>query len=450
MDPAIVSPRKDELSDIDRIAMPIMTKAFIYYELPPTVDLDKLIASFREGLKNATRHVPFIAGNLEYDDTGKPYILTSAGERKDLFVVRYFSPADHKSFSALARDAFSPADLDPEKLLPALATEVKPVCALQLSVIEGGLILGFAVNHVVGDWGSMDAFLSLVCQGSKAHQEDLEMPTYTPVLDRTPYNAQFTVPKDSLPEGLNLCYVIEKGTFIPKSPPPFQTSIYGITDASLQELKQKCEPLDGVDYVTSYDCLSALLWTSITRVRLQLQPEKNTSPTTCINPVDLRSRDPENKTSEQYFGNSVFPARAGPTGSESLASDKGLAIAASSIRKSIQGVTIDSAAGLASLVASLAPNEALGYHVNFHDMDILVNSWYSGTAEKYDIGTGSLPAAFRTHRPVTGGVALVLPNFSKGDAREYEVFLQLESQQHELLRNDAEFARYFEHLAGFN
>lgn len=80
-------------------------------------------------------------------------------------------------------------------------------------------------------------------------------------------------------------------------------------------------------------------------------------------------------------------------------------------------------------------------------MDILINSWYSGTAEKYDIGTGFLPTAFRTHRPITGGVALVLPNFSKGPTREYEVFVQLESQQHELMRRDPEFARYFEHLA---
>ncbi|KAH8433929.1 uncharacterized protein LDX57_011565 [Aspergillus melleus] len=450
MDPAIEHTRKDELSDIERVATPMMTKAFIFYETLPTTDLDKVIASFREGLKNATRQAPFVAGDIEHDTTGKPCIMTYPGERTELFLVRRFSTAEHKSFSTLASGAFSPSDFDPDQLLPNLPlVGAKPVCAIQLNIIEGGLILGYSLNHVAGDWTSMDTLLSLICQGSKAHQEGREMPTYTPDLNRGPYNAQFSIKKDNLPEELGMYYVKEKAKvpFIPQPPPPFQTSIYRTTDALLQQLKQRCTPMDGLEYVSSYDCLSALLWTSITRARLQLQPEKSTTPSTCLHPVGLRSRDPEKKTSELYFGNSVFPARVGPTDSQALISENGLAFAASSIRKCIQQVNIDWAGSLASLVASLGPNEGLGYHIDFHDMDVMINSWYSGTAEKYDIGTGSLPAAFRTARPITGGCALVLPNFSKGDTREYEIFVQLESQQHELLRQDAEFAKYFELLA---
>lgn len=128
-------------------------------------------------MKNAVRHFPFIAGDIEYEENGKPFILTTPGERTDFLVVRHLSSAEHKSFSAMSSGAFSPADLDPEKLLPTLPTDKKPVCALQLSFIEGGLILGFTMNHVAGDWGSMDAFLSLLCQSSKAYQENIEMPT---------------------------------------------------------------------------------------------------------------------------------------------------------------------------------------------------------------------------------------------------------------------------------
>ncbi|KAI9039215.1 uncharacterized protein KD926_009849 [Aspergillus affinis] len=447
MDPAVEYTRKDELSEIEKVATPMMTKAFVFYEILPTTDLDKVISSFREGLKNATRQAPFVAGNIEYDTTGKPpYILTHPGERTELFTVRHFSSAEHKSFAALAGGAFGPADFDPDQLVPELPAGTKPVCAIQLNIIEGGLILGFTLNHVAGDWTSMDTLLSLICQGSRAHQQGLKMPTYTPDLNRDPYNAQFAISKDNLPEELGMYYVKEKVPFIPKPPPPFQTSIYKTTDALMQQLKQKCTPLHGLEYVSSYDCLSALLWTSITRARLQLQPEKSTTKSTSLHPVGLRSRDPQKKTSERYFGNSVFPAWVRPTDSQALVSENGLALAASSIRKCIQQVNIDWAGSIASLVASLAPNEALGYHVDFHDMDVLINSWYSGTAENYDIGTGSLPVAFRTARPITGGCALVLPNFSKGDTREYEVFVQLESQQHELLRRDAEFAKYFELL----
>ena len=163
-----------------------------------------------------------------------------------------------------------------------------------------------------------------------------------------------------------------------------------------------------------------------------------------MHPIDLRTRDRGNVTSSRYFGNAIYPSQVGPISAKSLLSEDGLAIASSSIRKSINPVGMDSISNITALVGSLAPTERLGYHADFHDMDVLVNSWYPGDVTDFDIGSGSLPHAFRPHRPITGACCLILPNFRPSGPRVYEVFLQLEVQQHELLRRDEEFLRYFE------
>lgn len=76
-----------------------------------------------------------------------------------------------------------------------------------------------------------------------------------------------------------------------------------------------------------------------------------------------------------------------------------------------------------------------------------MNTWYSGSAEKYDIGTDSFPIAFRMHSSMVGACVAVLPNFSRGEARVFDVLMYLAVEEQELLRQDAEFLKYFEIVA---
>lgn len=432
-----------------------MTKSvrvFIFYELQPTIDLNKLITSIMEGVKNATGQLPFMAGNFQVQDSGKLCIVTPPGSQVEVN-IRQFESTEHKSLSALARDSFSPNDLVLPQLLPEEPEPAakNPVCALQLSLVECGLFLGFRMNHAAGDW-SINTFLSLVCQSSKAHQDGLDMPTYTPDLKRAPYNAPASDPTNSrqaLLDRLPMLYVMEKSQCKPKPPTFSQSSIYKISEQSIQQLKAHCAPfLSEVEYITSYDCISALLWTSIKRARLHLHPKKTTSPSRFVNPIDVRTRDLENRSSEQYFGNAVIASQAGPLTAQALISDlyRGLAVAATLIRQSIYSVNLSSISHMTSLMASLFPTETLGSYADFTDMDMFMNSWYSGSAEKYDIGAASVPIAFRPHSSATGA-CLILPNFSRGTTRVFEVLVQLAVEEHELLRKDAEFLKYFEVVA---
>lgn len=427
-------------------------QVFIFYELQPAIRLDDLLSSIVEGVRNATHQLPFMAGNFQVDDTGDLCIVTAPGSQVEVNIRRIES-TEHKSFPALAKDSFPPNDLDLTLLLPEERTTQKPVCDLQLTLIENGMILGFRMNHAAGDWSSIDTFLSLVCQSTKAHQEGLSVPTYTPDLNRAPYNASATdptIPRQGLLESLPMFYIMEKSQFKPKLPPPSQSNIYKISESSIQQLKAYCALyLSDVGYVTSYDCISALLWTSITRVRLHLHPEKSVSSSRFVHPIDVRSRDPENKTSEQYFGNAVIGTQAGPLTAQALVSDgvRGLATAAALIRQSINSVNLSSISHMASLIASLSPTETLAPRADFTDMDVFMNTWYSGNAEKYDIGTASLPAAFRLHSPMAGACMVILPNFSRGKPRVFEILAHLTLEEHELLRKDTEFLKYFEVVA---
>ena len=80
-------------------------------------------------------------------------------------------------------------------------------------------------------------------------------------------------------------------------------------------------------------------------------------------------------------------------------------------------------------------------------MDVFMNTWYTGSTEKYDLGPGVVPVAFRLHAPMPGACAVLLPNFSRGSRRFFDVHVQVTAEEHELLKQDAEFVKYFELVA---
>ena len=211
-----------ELSDLDKMGFTKTVKVFICYELQPTAHPDELISSVVEGVRNATRHLPFMAGTLEFQRSGKLCIVVSPESQVEVN-IRRFGSAEHKPFSILAKNSFSSNDLDFIQLLPQEVDGKSTVCALQLSLIQDGLILGFRMNHAAGDWASINMFLSLVCQSTKAYRDGLEIPKYTPDLNRAPYNTPApdpSVSRQDLLESLPMFYVMDKGEFKPPPPPP--------------------------------------------------------------------------------------------------------------------------------------------------------------------------------------------------------------------------------------
>ncbi|KAF3388717.1 hypothetical protein F1880_004343 [Penicillium rolfsii] len=443
---------KYELSDLDKSGFLKEVTVAMFYEVPATTDVESLISSLESGLENAINQLPFMSGELQFENTGKLCIVKSP-ENQLKFQIRRFDSTEDKSLSALAHTSFAPYSLNLTAFIPKVPEDKKVVCALSLNIIDGGLVLGLRVNHAAGDWSSIDKFLSLICQGCKAQQEGMGMPTFTYDLRRDPYNTPADTSKYSRHASLKrlrLFYVMEKSQFKLPSSTPSQPRIYRISDAGIKDIKAQCSSyLTGVEFVSSYDCISALLWTSITRARLQLHPDMETFLSRFIHPVDVRTRDPNNRTSENYFGNAVIGAQAGPLNAQDLVSDtnRGLATAASLIRQSINSVDLSSISHMTYLISSLSPMETLGSHADFTNMDVFMNTWHSGSTAKYDLGAGVVPVAFRLYAPMPGACAVILPNFSRRSTGIVDVHLQVTAEEHDLLQRDAEFTKYFELVA---
>ncbi|OJZ90958.1 hypothetical protein ASPFODRAFT_126048 [Aspergillus luchuensis CBS 106.47] len=393
-----------------------------------------------------------MAGHLEFKESKRLCIVTSPDSTVEVS-VRRFTSTECEPFHDLAQDSFSPSKLDLTHFLPKDPIAKHPVCLIQISLIQGGLAVGFRVNHAAGDWVSLSTFISLVCQSSKAHREGLDMPTYTPDLKRDPYNASAlddTIPQQDRLAQLPLFHIIEKSKFQFQPPPPIRACIYRITEPTIQQLKARCTPhLDQVEYITSYDCISALLWRALTRARLHIHPDQVNTPSRFVHPIDVRSRDPEHKTSLQYFGNAVIGTLAGPVPATTLISngDRGLAAAATKIRQSIQAVDISKVEHLTALQTSLADTEMLIPNADFAGMDLFMNTWYAGSAARYDLGAAARPVAFRVQAGVPGACAIILPDLSESDTRVFEVFVQAPEKEYEALVRDVEFLKYSEQVA---
>lgn len=443
-------PVRYELSDLDRQAPDTIVKCFTFCKLQDTLDLDKLKESLQHGLDNAIEHLPLMAGNICVDPSGKPYIEVVPGTHVKLR-VKHYTDDEHRSFTELAQNSFHPDDLDLAMLIPELPADYIPACGLQLNVIDGGLILACAAHHFAVDFGSMKVFLGVIHMGSKAYYHGYPLPTFPVSLDRTPFNGQ------PIPEGVSKQDLLDQ---CPKyqvidleetlncrlntvSLADHQMRLYEISEVEIAELKQQCRLPEGVNYVSSFDCISAALWKSITRARVSSTPENKSVHSSLVFTMDLRRRDPEHVTSLTYFGNAVDLIQAGPLNVESLLGDEAISIAASSIRQTINGATISSIDNLTQLIHCLAPNEKLKFDADFEHMDFLVNSWFIGAVEYFDFGAG-LPQAFRPKpNPLRAAFCVFLPSFGDSSKGTRELLIQLRAKEHEMLLEDDFFSKYF-------
>ncbi|KAL4883173.1 transferase [Aspergillus karnatakaensis] len=442
-----------ELSDLDKTGFTKSVKAVLFYDIHGA-DPESLMSSFRLGVCNATQSLPFMAGHLHFNESGKLCIVTSPDSSIEVS-VRHFTNTELPPFAVLAQGFFSPT-LDLSPFLPEGPKESHPVCLIQLGVMEGGLAIGFQINHAAGDWVSIDTFFSLVCQGTKAHQEGQALPLPTNPLDlnRTPFNTPAPDPRISQEDRLAqlpLFHVLEKSKFKFNPAAPTRAGIFRITESTIQQLKEQSKPhLEGVEYITSYDCISALVWTALTRARVAVHPEKAACSSRFVHPIDVRSRDPENKTSNGYFGNAVIGTLAGPITADILTKTdtRSLAVAASQVRRSINAINVSTITHMTALQASLPDTHMLIPNADFADMDLFMNTWYTGTAAKYDIGgaAGPGPVAFRVQAGMPGACAMILPNLSGGTSRVFEVYVQAAVDEFRVLASDGEFLRFFEHV----
>lgn len=106
-------------------------------------------------------------------------------------------------------------------------------------------------------------------------------------------------------------------------------------------------------------------------------------------------------------------------------------------------MTISSIKDFTQLIHCLSPDEKLKLDVNYEDMDFLANSWFLGEPKDYDFGAG-VPEAFRPKpNPLKAASCVFLPSFSSSSNRTWELLIQLRAKEHEMLKEDDFFTKYF-------
>ena len=451
------------LSEWDRLTFDIQVPFFAIYKWDDhgATSCQILVDSMQHGLEKAAEQLPSIAAKIHLDDQGRA--LPRMSPTKLTLKVRNFGPDEYKSYEEIARRSFLTDDIDVSRLMPgpepASTTganeRIRNACFIQLNFIPGGIILSLGVNHRVGDAASIGKIALLICECTKACLENRPIPHHEYNFDRLPFLPPPTIATSvtkmtpislSREEGFlvgdTATLVATLSTPIPADQAKGLT--YRITHSDAVRLKGLCKPI-GVGYVSTYDCITGLLFRAIVRARatintsfLQLESNKKWYLTSAS---DLRHR---NLLPTEYFGNGVKCVFTDPLSGSDILGHDGYSLIASKGRHSIQnndGLSFFHRA-VATAEKSL-PNESVIYvPVGVPDSTHVVSSWYTVGAEKWDFGIGR-PSAMRTFTIPAPNFSIIFPACEQN---AYDIYVCLPEQEHDMLNKDEEFQSWFQVL----
>lgn len=314
---------------------------------------------------------------------------------------------------------------------------------LQASFFKGGVILATAWHHQVADAHSLDTFLALFAEKTRA-----AMGRHTPCLgtafeldiDRTPFTGVGM--GESEGEGLpsQLSSLLHRDA--PTKPwDEIVTMLVHIPAEQVAALKVAGAPLvpkDESDFVPTYDCVSTLLHRAVVRARLRtgrMQPNENTA---AIHAVNMRKRAPE--VHAAYFGNAIAMSFLTPVAASGLVGDDGLRHGALNARRGIRNVSLHQLRRFAHAHATLGADTVNSAIVTFMSTGITMTSWQQMRLDAYDLGFGP-PSALRAPCIAFDGQIVFFPALP-GQGIIASVTLRKECVQ--AMQQDEEFLRYAE------
>ncbi len=450
---------KFDLSDLDHVVPGFHTTVCPVFPLSVDTNKDQLITSLKVGLQNVLRCIPLLGGTLQNDpQANRVYILRENHVPIELGVHYLDRDDSFPTYEKLAKDGFPPTffALNATALTPPGSNVTGfrrddgcPVAVFQANFIKGGLIMTVAVSHLGADAKSIDHTYTLWANSSRAAREGSEMPTFRPMLDRSYFNV---TAKPSAAETESLKKNVKGFTYQevreevsheslaePKDLPETSLQVYHFTAHSSENLKHECWPKESGKYVSTYDCMAAATWRAMTKARLPyMKTLTSSSITTFSHAIDARGRF-GSLVPNDYFGNAFIIGWAEPMEIEALLSERGLALAAQTIRKSILDFNASSIPDLLKVRRGIEGRQKMEF--DWSPGNVVATSWTSMKAlTGYDFGFG-LPATIRTPVPPFEGILGVLPAASKvGESDGYDVYVVMEKQCQERLANDADYS----------
>ncbi|KAK8177699.1 transferase family-domain-containing protein [Phyllosticta citrichinensis] len=456
-----------ELSILDQVAPDFYIRQLFCFKFPDSKDTSSALHQLHRALQATVARWPILAGVVTP--------IQQPGPKSNLREVRYSKPTPCHSYGThlfgmkwlsidyekLHARGMPQSELTTENLssLPnnPKRGERYPVYGFQVNFVDGGLILCFTFSHMVLDGVSKNAVYEEF--GRNMRLETIKFSGDLPVKPRA------FVPLCSQTPSIDAHACVEYDYGEP--PPPLNRPATGrlfiFKAHRIAELKEAVvehlRTTDSTMWASTCDCLCALLWTSIMKVRFS-----RLSPYTIVKfsqSADSRSKLTPSLPAD-YFGNAFLQpfatarleelvSKSAPENFDENSNDVStvavIASAALRIRNAIQSVDKAFAQQRLDLWASLQdPSSTLHAFwraLDMGDTGIFLSSWVSfGADVDFSIpGTTTGCAQWiRKTRSASEGACNILPRKlgTKGDA-DWEVLVQLSVEDMERLCEETEF-----------
>ncbi|KAL7904692.1 transferase family domain-containing protein [Trichoderma velutinum] len=438
------------------------------FSLPETVDNNAIVETMTAGLQLALAQYPILAGTVEMDEvSGRMWVTKNRDTATSLHIKHMLEEGTFPSYKELERKNFPANLVNANKLLPRSVTEKQlfsplgdnnedgiAVAAFQLNFIRGGLIIGAAIHHSVTDGPGFDGFLVTWAENSAALAAGGH--SIPPKQQSNLYGSLIDVEKPTPQQmaELKISHQVAKDAGGPMPPPPdgykmpsLSPQMWHFPKHKLGELKGKASSKDGSsDWISTFDSIMALLWSSITRARLDLLRPDLDSKAVLIHAVDTRKVwDPP--PPDRFLSVGSVPARSEPLSIRDIVNPENLPRIAGLVRSATKAQTPQHLMGLLQWIAGHEDRRWLQLNVNsFLGMDLVASSWQGMTAYKtHDFGFG-LPSALRWPSPAFDGFVFVYPDRSASKSSAWdegiEVCICLEAGCQERLMRDEVLLAY--------
>lgn len=252
---------------------------------------------------------------------------------------------------------------------------------------------------------------------------------------------------------INDAYPVLKDAGGPMAPPPADfkmpdlvQQMWHFPKKSAESLKELASSKLESGWISTYDAIMGLIWSRVTRAKLDLLKPDLNSKALLIHAINTRKVwNPP--LSESFLGVASTPGRCELLSLNDIIAEENLSKLAASVRSSIQDVTPQYLEGMLQWIAGHEDKRWLEININsFLGMDLGASSWQSMTAyEKHDFGFG-LPNALRWPSPPFEGFVFLYP--SRAATRNakpdegIEVCICLEKSCHERLMEDRVLLKY--------
>jgi hypothetical protein len=465
----------------------IMPKVYVAvaeaFAFPDDINIEATVRNMTAGLEFTLSQFPILSGVLEMNvATGTMWVARKRDSTASLHVKHMLGEDEFPSYKELAEKhvrlpqpleeshntdekQFPASALKGSQLLPEFVTaksllsplgdnneEGIAVAAFQLNFIRGGLIIGLAIHHSVSDGPGCDGFLTTWAENTVAAAKGAPfIPTkHKFSIHGTPLDIKS--PTKGRVEELSKMLPVVRDAGGPMPPPPagfvmpsLVAQMWHFPKSKADLLKSKASNQDGGSWISTYDAIMALLWSCITRAKLEMLKPDLESKAILVHAVDTR-KVWSPPLPDRFLGVGAAAARCEPLTVKDIIAGN-LPQLATAVRGSINAITPEYLSNLLQWVAGHEDQRFLEISINsFLGIDLGASSWQGMTAyEAHDFGFG-LPKALRWPNPGFEGFVLLYPSragsIHAAEDEGIEVCVCLEESCHKRLLKDEVLLEY--------